>query len=68
VNKHRTTIEDGAFIGSNSALVAPVTVGKDATIGAGSTISSDAPPGKLTVARPQQRTIPDWKRPQKTPK
>ncbi|HET9189520.1 MAG TPA: bifunctional UDP-N-acetylglucosamine diphosphorylase/glucosamine-1-phosphate N-acetyltransferase GlmU [Rudaea sp.] len=68
VNKHRTTIEDGAFIGSNSALVAPVTIGKDSTIGAGSTISADAPPGKLTVARPQQRTIPDWKRPQKTPK
>jgi bifunctional UDP-N-acetylglucosamine pyrophosphorylase/glucosamine-1-phosphate N-acetyltransferase len=67
VNKHRTTIEDGAFIGSNSALVAPVTVGKDATIGAGSTISADAPPGELTVARTQQRTIPDWKRPKKAP-
>ncbi|HSM99889.1 MAG TPA: DapH/DapD/GlmU-related protein, partial [Rudaea sp.] len=68
VNKHRTTIEDGAFIGSNCSLVAPVTVGKDATIGAGSTISADAPPGELTVARTQQRTIPDWKRPQKAPK
>jgi bifunctional UDP-N-acetylglucosamine pyrophosphorylase/glucosamine-1-phosphate N-acetyltransferase len=68
VNKHRTTIEDGAFIGSNSALVAPVTIGKDATIGAGSTIAVDAPPGELTVSRAQQRTVPEWKRPQKTPK
>ncbi|HTI96102.1 MAG TPA: bifunctional UDP-N-acetylglucosamine diphosphorylase/glucosamine-1-phosphate N-acetyltransferase GlmU [Rudaea sp.] len=68
VNKHRTTIEDGAFIGSNSALVAPVTIGKDATIGAGSTIAADAPAGELTVSRAQQRTVPDWKRPQKTPK
>jgi bifunctional UDP-N-acetylglucosamine pyrophosphorylase/glucosamine-1-phosphate N-acetyltransferase len=66
VNKHHTTIEDGAFIGSNSALVAPVTIGKDSTIGAGSTISADAAPGQLTVARVQQRTIPNWKRPQKT--
>ncbi|MGH8089901.1 MAG: DapH/DapD/GlmU-related protein, partial [Rudaea sp.] len=68
VDKHRTVIEDGAFIGSNSALVAPVTIGKDATIGAGSTISADAPPRELTVARAQQRTIPDWKRPKKAPK
>jgi bifunctional UDP-N-acetylglucosamine pyrophosphorylase/glucosamine-1-phosphate N-acetyltransferase len=67
VNKHRTTIEDGAFIGSNSALVAPVTVGKDATIGAGSTISADAPAGELTVARAQQRSVPNWKRPKKAP-
>jgi bifunctional UDP-N-acetylglucosamine pyrophosphorylase/glucosamine-1-phosphate N-acetyltransferase len=66
VNKHHTTIEDGAFIGSNSALVAPVTIGKDSTIGAGSTISADAAPGQLTGARVQQRTIPNWKRPQKT--
>ncbi|HST27768.1 MAG TPA: bifunctional UDP-N-acetylglucosamine diphosphorylase/glucosamine-1-phosphate N-acetyltransferase GlmU [Rudaea sp.] len=68
VNKHRTTIEDGAFIGSNSALVAPVTIGKDATIGAGSTIAADAPAGELTVSRAQQRTLPDWKRPQKSSK
>jgi bifunctional UDP-N-acetylglucosamine pyrophosphorylase/glucosamine-1-phosphate N-acetyltransferase len=68
VNKHRTTIEDGAFIGSNSALVAPVTIGKDATIGAGSTISADAPAGELTVARAQQRSVPNWKRPQKSTK
>jgi len=68
VSKHQTTIEDGAFIGSNSALVAPVTVGKDATIGAGSTISADAPAGQLTVSRAAQTSHPGWKRPQKTPK
>jgi bifunctional UDP-N-acetylglucosamine pyrophosphorylase/glucosamine-1-phosphate N-acetyltransferase len=68
VNKHRTTIEDGAFIGSNTALVAPVTVGKDATIGAGSTITNDAPAEQLTVSRARQATIRGWKRPQKAPK
>ncbi|MBR0346433.1 MAG: bifunctional UDP-N-acetylglucosamine diphosphorylase/glucosamine-1-phosphate N-acetyltransferase GlmU, partial [Rudaea sp.] len=67
-NKHRTVIEDGAFIGSNSALVAPVTIGKDATIGAGSTIGTNAPPGELTVARARQTTVRGWKRPQKAPK
>ncbi len=67
-NKHRTTIDDGAFIGSNSALVAPVTVGKDATIGAGSTISANAPAAELTIARAKQTTLPGWKRPQKAPK
>ena len=66
VNKHRTTIEDGAFIGSNTALVAPVTVGKDATIGAGSTIGANAPAAQLTVSRARQTTIPGWKRPKKT--
>jgi bifunctional UDP-N-acetylglucosamine pyrophosphorylase/glucosamine-1-phosphate N-acetyltransferase len=66
VNKHRTVIEDGAFIGSNTALVAPVTVGKDATIGAGSTIGNDAPAGELTVSRARQTTIRGWKRPTKT--
>jgi bifunctional UDP-N-acetylglucosamine pyrophosphorylase/glucosamine-1-phosphate N-acetyltransferase len=65
VNKHRTTIEDGAFIGSNAALVAPVTIGKDATIGAGSTISKNAPAGELTLTRAKQATIPGWKRPKK---
>ena len=68
VNKHRTTIGDGAFIGSNAALVAPVTIGKDATIGAGSTISHAAPSGELTVARAKQTTIRGWKRPQKATK
>ncbi|HSE11135.1 MAG TPA: bifunctional UDP-N-acetylglucosamine diphosphorylase/glucosamine-1-phosphate N-acetyltransferase GlmU [Rudaea sp.] len=66
VNKHRTTIEDGVFVGSNTALVAPVTLGKDATIGAGSTIGKNAPPGELTVARARQVTLPGWKRPRKT--
>ena len=64
-NKHLTRIEDGAFIGSNTALVAPVTVGAGATIGAGSTINKDAPPGELTVARARQATIPGWQRPTK---
>jgi len=68
VNKHRTNIEDGAFIGSNTALVAPVTVGKDATIGAGSTITTDAPAEQLTVSRARQATILGWKRPQKASK
>ncbi len=65
-NKHQTVIEDGAFIGSNSALVAPVTIGKHATIGAGSTISKNAPAGELTVARARQKTLAGWKRPKKS--
>jgi bifunctional UDP-N-acetylglucosamine pyrophosphorylase/glucosamine-1-phosphate N-acetyltransferase len=68
VNKSTTTIGDGAFIGSNAALVAPVTIGKDATIGAGSVIGSDAPEGKLTVARARQVTVDGWERPKKKPK
>ena len=70
-NKHRTVIEDEASIGSNCVLVAPVTVGRGATIGGGSTISRDAPADALTVARPRQMTVPGWKRPvkkAKTPK
>jgi len=67
-NKSTTTIEDGAFIGSNSSLVAPVTIGKDATIGAGSVIGNDAPAGELTVARARQATIEGWQRPAKKPK
>ena len=63
VNKSTTTIEDGAFIGSNSALVAPVTIGKNATIGAGSVIGKDAPADKLTVARARQQTLEGWQRP-----
>ena len=63
--KHVTRIEDGAFIGSNTSLVAPVTVGEDATVGAGSTIVSTAPAGELTVARARQTTIKGWKRPKK---
>jgi bifunctional UDP-N-acetylglucosamine pyrophosphorylase/glucosamine-1-phosphate N-acetyltransferase len=65
VNKWTTTIGDGAFIGSNTALVAPVTVGKEATIGAGSVIGKNAPDGKLTVARARQETLDGWQRPTK---
>jgi bifunctional UDP-N-acetylglucosamine pyrophosphorylase/glucosamine-1-phosphate N-acetyltransferase len=68
VNKSTTTIEDGAFIGSNSALVAPVTVGRNATIGAGSVITRNAPDDKLTVSRGRQSTIEGWQRPKKKPK
>jgi bifunctional UDP-N-acetylglucosamine pyrophosphorylase/glucosamine-1-phosphate N-acetyltransferase len=64
-NKHLTVIGDGAFIGSNTALVAPVTVGEGATIGAGSTIGRDAPAGRLTLTRPPQVTIEGWQRPKK---
>jgi bifunctional UDP-N-acetylglucosamine pyrophosphorylase/glucosamine-1-phosphate N-acetyltransferase len=64
-NKWRTRIGDGAFIGSGSMLVAPVSIGVDATIGAGSTITSDAPAGKLTLARSRQVTIQEWQRPSK---
>jgi bifunctional UDP-N-acetylglucosamine pyrophosphorylase/glucosamine-1-phosphate N-acetyltransferase len=64
-NKHLTTIGDGAFIGSNSALVAPVTIGAQATIGAGSVIGKDAPAGELTIARARQTTLHGWHRPVK---
>ncbi|HQR05060.1 MAG: bifunctional UDP-N-acetylglucosamine diphosphorylase/glucosamine-1-phosphate N-acetyltransferase GlmU [Proteobacteria bacterium] len=64
-NKHRTIIEDDAHTGSNSVLVAPITVGRGATIGAGSTVSKDVPPEKLTVARTRAITIGGWKRPVK---
>jgi bifunctional UDP-N-acetylglucosamine pyrophosphorylase/glucosamine-1-phosphate N-acetyltransferase len=67
-NKHRTVIEDDVFIGSDTALVAPVTVARGATIGAGSTVTKDAPPGQLTVSRAKQVSIPNWKRPAKKPK
>jgi bifunctional UDP-N-acetylglucosamine pyrophosphorylase/glucosamine-1-phosphate N-acetyltransferase len=66
-HKHRTVIRDDAFIGSNTALVAPVSVGVGATIGAGSVVARDAPDGKLTIARARQVTIEDWKRPAKHP-
>ncbi len=67
-NKHLTRIEDDVFIGSDTQLVAPVTIGRGATIGAGSTISKDAPPGELTVSRAPQTTLPGWTRPQKKAK
>ncbi|OQW67904.1 MAG: UDP-N-acetylglucosamine diphosphorylase/glucosamine-1-phosphate N-acetyltransferase [Proteobacteria bacterium ST_bin12] len=68
-NKFRTVIEDGAFIGSDSQLVAPVTIGKNATIAAGSTITKNAPADALTFCRAkEQKTIVGWKRPQKIKK
>ena len=67
VNKHRTIIEDEAFIGSDSQLVAPVTVGKGATLGAGTTLTKDAPAGQLTITRVKQSSL-NWQRPVKKPK
>lgn len=67
-NKHRTVIEDDAFIGSDTQLVAPVTVGAGATIGAGSTITQDAPAGELSFSRAKQITIEGWTRPTKDTK
>ncbi len=61
-NKHKTTIEDGVFVGSNTELVAPVTIGKDAIIGAGSTITHDVPEGALAVSRTKQRNIEGYSR------
>ena len=66
VNKHQTVIGDGAFIGSCSQLVAPVVVGNNATIGAGSTITKEAPAEYLTLSRTKQVTIESWVRPQKS--
>ena len=65
VNKFRTIIEDGAFIGSDTQLIAPVTVGKNATIGAGSTITRDSPENQLTLSRAKQMTLAGWNRPVK---
>ncbi len=65
-NKHRTIIEDGVFVGSDTQLIAPLTIGKDATIAAGSTISKDVPSGGLTVCRAkEQKTYAGWQRPLK---
>jgi bifunctional UDP-N-acetylglucosamine pyrophosphorylase / glucosamine-1-phosphate N-acetyltransferase len=64
-NKFRTVIEDGAFIGSDTQLVAPVRVGKNATIGAGSTITKDSPENQLTLSRSKQISISGWQRPVK---
>ena len=64
-NKFQTIIEDGAFIGSDTQLVAPVRVGKNATIGAGSTITRDAPPDTLTLSRTKQVSREGWARPTK---
>ena len=67
-NKWKTVIEDDVFIGSDTQLVAPVTVGRGATLGAGTTLTKDAPPDTLTVSRARQVSIPGWKRPQKNKK
>jgi len=67
-NKFQTIIEDDAFIGSDTQLVAPVTVGRGATLGAGTTLTRDAPPDTLTVSRAKQVSIAGWKRPVKTKK
>ena len=67
-NKFRTVIGDDAFIGSDTQLVAPVTVGKGATIGAGSTITRDTPEGELTLSRSEQISIRGWQRPKKAKK
>ncbi|MBS1189203.1 MAG: glmU [Rhodocyclaceae bacterium] len=67
-NKHKTIIEDDVFIGSDTQLVAPVTVGRGATLGAGTTLTKDAPPEALTVSRARQTTITGWQRPRKAKK
>jgi bifunctional UDP-N-acetylglucosamine pyrophosphorylase/glucosamine-1-phosphate N-acetyltransferase len=67
-NKHRTVVEDEASIGSNCVLVAPVKIGRGATIGGGSTIAKEAPPNTLTLARAPQVSVSGWKRPLKKPK
>ncbi|GAB4401855.1 MAG: bifunctional UDP-N-acetylglucosamine diphosphorylase/glucosamine-1-phosphate N-acetyltransferase GlmU [Rhodoferax sp.] len=64
-NKHRTVIEADVHIGSNCVLVAPLTIGAGGTVGGGSTLTKDTPPGALTVARAPQRSIPNWQRPSK---
>ncbi len=67
-NKHQTVIEDDVFIGSDTQLVAPVRVGKGATLGAGTTLTRDAPAGELTVSRAKQLSLAGWKRPVKIKK
>ncbi|HEY1328924.1 MAG TPA: bifunctional UDP-N-acetylglucosamine diphosphorylase/glucosamine-1-phosphate N-acetyltransferase GlmU [Casimicrobiaceae bacterium] len=67
-NKHPTVIGDNVHVGSNCVLIAPVTIGAGATVGGGSTVVEDVPPGTLCVARARQVTIPGWKRPRKEPK
>nr|MCU0972832.1 bifunctional UDP-N-acetylglucosamine diphosphorylase/glucosamine-1-phosphate N-acetyltransferase GlmU [Burkholderiales bacterium] len=67
-NKYKTVIEDNVFIGSDTQLVAPVRVGEGATIGAGTTVTRDVPPGVLAISRAKQVAIEGWKRPRKKPK
>jgi bifunctional UDP-N-acetylglucosamine pyrophosphorylase / glucosamine-1-phosphate N-acetyltransferase len=68
VNKSRTVIEDDVFVGSATQLIAPIRVGKGATLGAGTTLTKDAPADKLTVSRAKQITVESWQRPVKKPK
>jgi len=65
VNKFKTIIGDGAFVGSNSTIIAPVQIEEGAFIGAGSVISKDAPKDQLTIARTKQRSIKGWQKPVK---
>jgi bifunctional UDP-N-acetylglucosamine pyrophosphorylase/glucosamine-1-phosphate N-acetyltransferase len=65
VNKYQTVLGDGVFVGSNTALVAPVTIAAEATIGAGSTITRDVADSELAVARARQRNITGWEKPKK---
>jgi len=67
-NKHRTVLEDNVFIGSNSALVAPITIGKGSTVGAGATVTKDVGENVLAIARSKQKEISDWKKPVKKQK
>lgn len=64
-NKHQTIIEDGVFVGSDTQLIAPVTIGKNATIGAGSSIRKNVPPNELAITEAKQKHISGWKRPTK---
>ena len=66
--KHRTVVEDDVFIGSDTQLVAPVTIGRGVTIGAGTTVTEDVPPERLVISRVRQKTLSGWKRPQKPEK
>ena len=68
VNKHKTIIEDDVFVGSDSQLVAPVTVRRGATLAAGTTLTREAPADSLTLSRVPQTTKSDWKRPQRKTK
>ncbi len=62
VNKHKTTIEDDVFVGSDTQFIAPVTIGRNSLIGAGSTITKDVPPDSLALARAEQKIIPGWRK------
>ena len=64
-NKHKTVVDDGAFIGSNSSLVAPVRIGKGATVGAGSAVGRDVPDGGLCLTRAPRKDVSNWRRPVK---